>query len=167
MQKRRIPSVLIGLLFALWGLMPAHAEAQPVYFYEGQTWDPSAIICNIWNGALIEGEYQDLSMTVVRRDQEFIYAGNTNSTFDIAYTIRDHQIFEGQSNFSGDVVCTIKGQRVYRGDSTFQLDLVYTYRDGYIFEGDGVSMLDVVFTTNPAPRNMLDVAMFLLAMDLL
>lgn len=148
-------------------MFAATAVAQPVYVYEGRTWDPNQIICNIWNGVVIEGEYQDMTMAVVRRDNDYIYAGGTNSTFDIVYTIRGNQIFEGQSQFSGDIVCTIRGSQIYKGDSTFALDLAYTYRDSYIFEGDGVSMLDVVFTTDPPARNMLDVAMFLLAMDLL
>lgn len=155
--------ILLGVFFS----MAAVAVGQPVYVYEGRTWDPNKIICNIWNGVVIEGEYQDMTMAVVRRDSEYIYAGGTNSTFDIVYTIRGNQIFEGQSQFSGDIVCTIQGSHIYKGDSTFALDLAYTYRDSYIFEGDGVSMLDVVFTTDPPARNMLDVAMFLLAMDLL
>lgn len=155
--------LLTGFLLAITSL----AVAQPVYVYEGRTYDPNRIICNIWNGVVIEGEYQDMTMAVVRRDSEYIYAGGTNSTFDIVYTIRSNRIFEGESQFSGDIVCTIKGPHIYKGDSTFALDLAYTYRDGYIFEGDGMSMLDVVFTTDPPAKNMLDVAMFLLAMDLL
>lgn len=158
---------LFAAALLLLTLLSVSAQAQPSYVYNGRTWSPSEIICNIWNGVLIEGENQDYSMAVVRTDGQYIYSGRSNSTFDILYTIRDNKIFKGQSNFLGDVVCTLEGNHIYRGNSTFALDMAYTYRDGYIFEGDGVSTLDVVFTTNPSLRSMQEVAMFLLAMDLL
>lgn len=148
-------------------LLSVSSQAQPAYVYNGRTWSPSEIICNIWNGVLIEGEYQDYSMAVVRTDGNYIYSGRSNSTFDILYTIRGSKIYKDQSDFLSDVVCTMEGNHIYRGNSTFALDMAYTYRDGYIFEGDGVSTLDVVFTTEPRLKSMHEVAMFLLAMDLL
>lgn len=158
---------LVAVAAALSVFLSVTAQCQPSFVYNGRTWAASEIICNIYNGVLIEGEHQDYSMAVVRTDGQYIYAGRSNSTFDILYTIRDNKIYKDQSHFLGDVVCTIQGNHIYRGNSTFALDMAYTYRDGYIFEGDGVSTLDVVFTTNPFMKNMTEVAMFLIAMDLL
>lgn len=140
--------------------------AQPSYVYEGRNWDPNRIICNVWNGVLIEGEGQDMTMAVARTDGQYIYAGGGNSTFDILYTFRDNQLYEGESRMLSDVVCTFVGSHIYRGDSQFALDMAYTYRDGYIFEGDGISLNDVVFTTDP-PMKMKEVVLVLIAFDLL
>ncbi len=160
---RATGSVLV--LFLILAVVPL--MAQPSFVYEGRNWRPSNIICNIWNGVLIEGEYQHMTMAVVRNDGRHIYKGSSTSAFDILYTIRDNKLYLGDSRFTSDVVCTFSGQHIYRGDSNFALDLAYTYRDGYIFEGDGISINDVVFTVNPPLSNMVDVAMLLVALDLL
>lgn len=156
---------MLALFLVLMTAVPL--SAQPSFVYEGRNWSPSNIICNIWNGVLIEGEYQDMTMAVVRTDGRHIYAGGSNSTFDILYTFRDNKLYVGESRFTSDVICTVSGTHIYRGDSNFALDLAYTYRDGYIFEGDGISMNDVVYTVDPPLDNMVDVAMLLVALDLL
>ena len=76
------------------------------------------------------GENYDVPDNAIDSGRQFIdaiFKGNSTSTFEKLFTLRNQQLFIGDSNFSSDCLYTFKDGMIYRGDSTSAFDAFMSY----------------------------------------
>lgn len=79
---------------------------------------------------------------------------------DVAYTIHadamwdEVRVFSGYSTSSLDIAFTLREGQLYVGDSHFTDAILYTFSDGQIFVGDSTFPMDVVYTLREEPRGL-------------
>ena len=79
---------------------------------------------------------------------------------DVAYTIHadamwdEVRVFSGYSTSSLDIAFTLREGQLYVGDSHFTDAILYTFSDGQIFVGDSTFPMDVAYTLREEPRGL-------------
>jgi hypothetical protein len=79
---------------------------------------------NSWRGEVIYTVNRDNMWNEVR-----VFRGFSTSTLDVAFTVRDNQLYLGDSSFSDAILYTFSEGQIFVGDSTFPLDVAYTLRE--------------------------------------
>lgn len=75
-----------------------------------------------------------------------IYFNERRSFMEVMYTFSEDQLFKGNSTSSFDALFTLKEGKLYAGDGRFSQVVVYTFSEGKIYRGDSTSSFDLLMS---------------------